>query len=79
MDQHISDSNDRRTAKLRTRAIQEICVSETNYIHQLDKLITVIFQINNSLMLQIYLNSSNRFKNVSINNLYFVYSILNDQ
>jgi hypothetical protein len=41
LDQHICDDDEKRAAKLRTRAIQEICVSETNYIHQLDKLITV--------------------------------------
>ncbi|XP_025422248.1 rac guanine nucleotide exchange factor JJ-like [Sipha flava] len=40
LDQHICDDDEKRAAKLRTRAIQEICVSETNYIHQLDKLIT---------------------------------------
>lgn len=40
LDEHICDDNEKRNAKLRARAIQEICVSETNYIHQLDKLIT---------------------------------------
>ncbi|VVC36641.1 Guanine-nucleotide dissociation stimulator, CDC24, conserved site,Pleckstrin homology domain,Dbl [Cinara cedri] len=40
LDRHICDDDEKRIAKLRTRAIQEICVSETNYIHQLDKLIT---------------------------------------
>ncbi|KAL4084903.1 hypothetical protein QTP88_027773 [Uroleucon formosanum] len=40
LDQHICDDNEKRIAKLRIRSIQEICVSETNYIHQLDKLIT---------------------------------------
>lgn len=46
LDQHICDDNERRIAKLRIRAIQEICVSETNYIHQLDKLITVSNLLN---------------------------------
>lgn len=41
LDDHICHDNERRNAKLRLRAIQEICFSETNYIHQLDKLITV--------------------------------------
>lgn len=40
LDQHICDDTEKRIAKLRIRSIQEICVSETNYIHQLDKLIT---------------------------------------
>lgn len=41
LDQHISDDDEKRIAKLRIRTVQEICMSETNYIHQLDKLITV--------------------------------------